>query len=99
MQSLGTKEKELLLKLDTENMSATQVRLVKQIHALLAHVLASEEEGEYFEASAALLKKTSEVIKVANYSALNKHMPYGEQAVEFAVDSLNESLELQTLDN
>lgn len=99
MQSLGTNEKELLLKLDTEGLSVTQVRLVKQIHALLAHVLASEEEGEYFEASAALLKKTSEVIKVANYSAQNKHMPYGEQAVEFAVDSLNESLELQALDN
>jgi hypothetical protein len=93
MQGLNHKEKELLMKIETEGLSATQVRLVKNIHALLANVLSSDEEGEYFEASADLLQKTAELIKHANFSVENTQMSYGDQAVEFAVDSLNESLE------
>ncbi len=93
MQSLSKKEIELILKMDTEGLSANQVRLVKSIHSLLAHVLSSEEESEYFETSAELLKKTAELIKNSAFAVTNKNMSYGDQAVEFAVDTLNESLE------
>ena len=93
MQSLSKKEMELILKMDTEGMSPAQVRLVKSIHSLLAHVLSSEEESEYFETSAELLKKTAELIKQSAFATTNKNMSYGDQAVEFAVDTLNESLE------
>ncbi len=102
MQSLSKKETEVVLKLDTEGLSTTQVRLVKNIHALLAHVLVSDEEAEYFESSAELLKKTAELIKHANFSAQNKQMSYGDQAVEFAVDYLNEVIDenkIQNMDN
>lgn len=102
MQSLSKKEMELILKMDTEGMSPTQVRLVKSIHALLASVLSAEEEGEYFETSAELMKKTAELIKHSAFAVTNKNMSYGDQAVEFAVDSLNESMEenkIQNLDN
>ena len=102
MQSLNQKNKELLLKLNTEGLNATQVRLVKSIHSLLANVLASDEESEYFETSAELLKKTAELIKHANFANQNKAIAYGNQAVEFSVDSLNESMDenkIQNLDN
>ena len=99
MQGLSHKEKELLMKIDTEELSTAQVRLVKNIHALLANVLASDEEGEYFETSAELLKKTAELIKHANFSIQNTNMSYGDQAVEFAVDSLNETIEDNKLNN
>lgn len=102
MQGLTHKEKELLMKIETEGLSTTQVRLVKSIHALLANILVTDEESEYFETSAALLKKTAELIKLANFSQENKNMSYGDQAVEFAVDTLNESIEeakLSTFDN
>lgn len=102
MQSLSKKEMELILKMDTETMSPTQIRLVKSIHALLANVLSSEEEGEYFETSAELMKKTAELIKHSSFATSHKNMSYGEQAVEFAVDTLNESLDenkIQNLDN
>lgn len=93
MQSLSKKEMELILKMDTEGMSPAQIRLVKSIHSLLAHVLSSEEESEYFEASAELMKKTAELIKHSAFATTHKNMSYGDQAVEFAVDTLNESLE------
>lgn len=102
MQSLSKKEMELIMKMDTDGMSPTQVRLVKSIHALLAGVLSAEEEGEYFEASAELMKKTAELIKHSAFAVTNKNMSYGNQAVEFAVDSLNESMDenkIQNLDN
>ncbi|WP_408098812.1 hypothetical protein ACJVC5_07815 [Peredibacter sp. HCB2-198] len=99
MQSLGQKNNELTMKLDTEELTSTQVRLIKSVHALLAHVLASEEEGEYFDASAELMRKTAELIKHANFAVDHKEMAYGDQAVEFAVDFLTESMDEQNLNN
>lgn len=102
MQSLNHKNKELLLKLSTDGLNTTQLRLVKTIHALLANVLASDEESEYFDTSAELLKKAAELIKHANFAVHNQSMSYGNQAVEFSVDSLNESIDenkIQNLDN
>jgi uncharacterized protein YaaN involved in tellurite resistance len=102
MHSLSHKEKELLMKIDTEGLSTTQVRLIKTIHSLMANVLASDEESEYFETSAELMKKAAELIKHANFSTQNTAMSYGDQAVEFAVDTLNELMDenkMMNIDN
>ncbi len=93
MHSLSQKEKELLIKLNVEELTPTQVRLVRSVNALLAHVLTADEEAEYFEMSAELMRKTAELIKHSSFADQNKGMSYGEQAVEFAVDFLNESLD------
>jgi hypothetical protein len=102
MQNLSKKEFELVLKLNSNDMSPTQVRLVKSIHALLANVLSSEEEGEYFEASSELLTKTAEFIKHCDFAKTHKNISYGDQAVEFALDKIYELLDenkIQNLDN
>ena len=93
MDRVAQNDKELLMKFNTEELSPTQARLLKTIHSLLATVVTSEDESEYFEASAGLLKKAAELIKQSNFAIENKSMSYGEQAVEFAVDSLNETME------
>ncbi len=102
MHSFSQREKELLVKFDTDGLTPAQVRLIKNIHSLLAGVLTSEDEGEYFETSADLMKKAAELIKHANFAIHNKQMAYGDQAVEFAVDTLNETIDeskLQNIDN
>lgn len=102
MQSLSQKNTELLLKVDTEELTPTQVRLIKTIHSLLANVITADEESEFFETSSELMKKTAEIIKHSSFAAENKQMAYGDQAVEFAVDTLNESMDenkIQNLDN
>lgn len=86
-------QKEQTMKLDTEGLSTAQVKILKQLHSLIANVLTTDDEGEYFEMSAELLKKTSELIKHSNFAVENKNISYGEQAVEFAVDSLNEEIQ------
>lgn len=95
----GKTEKELVIKLSTEELSAKQVRLVKTINSLLSHVLSADEEGEYFEASAELLKQVATAINQSNFPTAHKGMDYGTQAVEYAVDFLNETLEEKSLTN
>ena len=93
MHTVGQKDKELLMKLDTEGLTPVQVRILKNLHSLIATVLTAEEESEYFETSAELLKKTADLIKHSQFALQFKSMDYGEQAVEFAIDTLNEDLE------
>jgi hypothetical protein len=99
MESLAKKDKELFLKMETEGLSTTQIRLIKNIHSLLAAVVTSEEEGEYFEASAELVKKAAELIKHSNFPITHKNISYGDQAVEFAIDSVNESMNENKMNN
>ena len=101
MHTQGHKEKELTMKLNVEGLTPTQIRLIKSIHSLLANVVSSEDEAEYFEMSAELMKKAAEVIKNSQFALDHKEMAYGNQAVEFAVDSLNEQMEdgLNNFDN
>lgn len=86
-------QKELTMKLDTEGLSTAQVRIIKNLHSLIANVLTTDDESEYFEMSAVLLKKTAELIKHSQFAVENKNMTYGEQAVEFAIDTLNEEIQ------
>ena len=92
MHGLNDKNNELNIKLNTEDLSPTQVRLIKTMNALLAHVLTADDESEYFDASAEFLRKAAEVIKHAQFANENTHMNYGNQAVEFAIDFINEHL-------
>lgn len=98
MQDLRT-NKELNIKLNVEEMTPTQIRLLKTVTTLLSSVLSSDEESEYFELSSELLKKTAELIKHSDFANMNKDMSYGDQAVEFAVDFLNESLDQNRIHN
>lgn len=90
---LANEAHELILKVETHDLTPMQIRLLKNAHTLLVHVLAAEDEDEYFEASAQLLKQAAQVIKHANFASTNKTtIPYGEQAIEYSVDNLNEAL-------
>ncbi len=58
------------------------------------HVLVAEDEDEYFEASAQLLKQAVQLIKHSNFPEDSKSaIPYGDQAIEYAVEELNDALE------
>ncbi len=94
MNKLSTTSHELVLKVETHDLSPMQVRLLKHAHTLLIHVLAAETEEEYFEASSQLLKQAAQVVKHANFAESNKgKIAYGDQAVEYSVDGLNEAME------
>lgn len=99
MQHLTKKEHELLIKLNVEEMSPRQVRLVKNITALLTSVVSADEESEYFDSSSELFKKVAELVKHSQFAETNRNINYGEQAVEYSIDNLNEALEDNKLHN
>ena len=99
MQDLGTNNKELIIKINVEELTPTQVRLLKSVTSLLTHVMSSDEESEYFEMSSELMKKVAETIKHADFANKNKEMAYGDQAVEFAIDFLNDSMDCKKIHN
>ena len=99
MQDLGKKNNEISITLNTDEMTPTQIRLIKSINSLLGHVLIAEDENEYFEISSDLIKKTAELIQHASFAEKNKNMAYGEQAVEFAVDFLHDAMDLKKIHN
>jgi hypothetical protein len=94
MNKLTSSSHELILKVETHDLSPMQIRLLKHAHTLLIHVLAADTEEEYFEASSQLLKQAAQVVKHANFAESNKgKIAYGDQAVEYSVDSLNEAMD------
>ena len=69
------------------------LRVLKQAHVMLLHVLTAEDESEYFESAAQLLKHSVQLIKHSSFPTTNRDgIPYGDQAIEYAVETLNESL-------
>ncbi|MBY0517982.1 MAG: hypothetical protein K2P81_13820 [Bacteriovoracaceae bacterium] len=85
---------DLVLRVETHDLTPKQVRLLKHAHTLLVHVLVAEDEDEYFEASAQLLKQAVQLIKHSNFPEDAKGaIPYGDQAIEYAVEELNDTLE------
>lgn len=90
---------ELQLKLNTEELTPKQVRLIKAMHALIANVVTADDEGEYFETSAQLMKKAAELIKHSSFAENNPTINYAEQAVEYAVDFLQDALDENNLGN
>ena len=67
-----------------------QKRLLKQMQAMLVQTLTAEDEKEYFEATAALMKKAVEIVHAANYAKVKANYSTAEQAVEFAMDFAHE---------
>lgn len=85
--------------LKTEKMTAVQLKKFKAVQLLLCHLLVTNDEAEYFEFSAELLKQATDLIRSSQFATKNPEMSYGEQAVEFSVDSLNESVEEMRIRN
>jgi hypothetical protein len=102
MENLHKKDAELLIKLSVEELDPAQIRLIKMINSLVNQVLTAEDEAEYFELSAALIKKSAEIIKASHYAKNNKKLPVARQALEFAFDFFSENLiedDLGNIDN
>ncbi len=99
MHQLSKKEQEIVIKLNVEDMSPTQVRLLKNITSLLANVVSADEESEFFDTSSELFKKVAELVKHSQFAEANRKINYGEQAVEYSIENLNETLDSRNLHN
>jgi hypothetical protein len=87
---------QLTLTYDTTELSPAQIRLIRRVHSTLADLLTTDEEGEYFEGSAELMRVCAELIRLSHFSdskVKTETIPYGEQAVEYSMECLQDQIE------
>jgi len=90
-----TKEKNLNFSFNTEELSPAQIRLIKTFMNQLMNTITTDEEIEFFEGSAEIMKICAALIQNSNFSERFKKVnkiPYAEQALEYSVDLLQEHM-------
>jgi len=90
------KNHELHISVDAQELTSQQKRLLKSVTTLLAHVMTTDEEGEYFDSSSELMKLLAGAIKQANFTSIwrdNAEIPYSTQALEFCLDNLTDEIQ------
>jgi len=85
----------LLLEIDTSQLSPGQIRLIRTYYSTLMHVLLTDEEKGYFEGAADLMRITAALIKEAPYAAFSNE---SLQALEYALENLQERIQVAKVD-
>jgi hypothetical protein len=88
------KKNKVFIEIDATEMTESQVRMIKTINAMLAHVLTTEEEGEFFDGSAEAMRMCAALIKQAHFATDLQFdgIPYADQALEYSMDILSEHM-------
>ncbi|MAE59429.1 MAG: hypothetical protein CME69_11145 [Halobacteriovorax sp.] len=84
----------IYIEVDATELTDAQVRLLKSVNAMMEHVLTTDEESEFFEASAEAMRMCASLIKQAHFAHDLEidGIPYAEQALEYSMDILNEHM-------
>ena len=78
-----------LLEINTRGLSEVQTRLLKSLNSILRHMVETDEEPEFFSASAESLRICAGLIKLAGTHGASSP-PQTRQALEYAIDALQE---------
>jgi hypothetical protein len=95
MATSKLEQKSLNVEFDTTELNDKQIRLVKSICSMLNHVLTTDDECDYFDGSADLMKMVAGAVKQANFTTeahSNNSIPYAEQALEFCMDMVADQM-------
>ena len=95
VKMIGTKKQKnkMIIEIDTETLNPAQIRLLKSLNAVLTHVMKAEDEAEYFDGSAELMRLCASLIQQSKFPVmLENHgeIAYADQALEFSVDVLQD---------
>lgn len=85
--------KTIKIEIDGNELTPQQIRLIRSLNTMIAHVLLTENEEEYFEGSAEFMRMCAALIKQARFTEELKdqsNVPYAQQALEYSVDVLQE---------
>ncbi len=104
MKGFKLEDKMLKISVDVSELSAQQIRLIKSLNTLIAHLAVTEDESDYFETCAELMKQIAAFVKQANFNDFKPydHISYAEQALEYSIDEISNNIhdpKLNTYDN
>ncbi len=81
---------------DEEELTQSQLRLVRSLNIMIHNVLTTSDESELFNGSAEMMRICAALIKQAKFiegAKKSSKIQYSEQAIEYALELLNEHLE------
>lgn len=87
------KDRMITLEIDGSELTPHQLRLIRSLNTMLAHVMQTDNEEEYFEGSAEFMRMCAALIKQARFTEHLKdqsNIPYAQQALEYSMDVLQE---------
>ena len=87
------KDHMIRIEIDGTELTPNQVRLIRSLNTMLAHVMLTENEEEYFEGIAEFMRMCAALIKQARFTENLKdsaNVPYAQQALEYSMDVLQE---------
>lgn len=103
MGEIKSEANKVIINFDESKLSAAQVRLIKTMNALLLHNMTTENEGEFFDSCAELMRVCAGIINQSKFpSEAKENIPYAKQAIEYSIDILQEHVEedkITRLDN
>lgn len=88
-------QKKLHVEFDATELNSQQIRLIKSICSMLNHILTTDDECDYFDGSAEMMRMVASAVKQANFTtewSENSKIPYAQQALEFCIDSIAEQM-------
>jgi hypothetical protein len=95
MHTQKAKEQNVVVNIDSSELKAHQVRLIKTVNSLISTLMTTDNEEEFFETTSELVKMVASAVKRSNFSeefCKGEKIPYAEQALEFALDHLNDEI-------
>lgn len=94
MANAATKKNLVNISVDASELSATQIRLLKSLNAMITHVMTTGSESEFFDGSAECMRICASLIKQARFIEAFKaeDIPYADQALEYSIDILQEQM-------
>lgn len=88
-------QQKINIEFDTTELNSAQIRLVKSICSMLNHILTTDDECDYFDGSAELMRMVASAVKQSNFTtewAENSEIPYAQQALEFCIDQIADQM-------
>ncbi|MCR9203437.1 MAG: hypothetical protein NXH75_02600 [Halobacteriovoraceae bacterium] len=88
-------QNKITIEIDTTEMTAAQIRMLKTLNSVLSHVLVTENEGEFFDNSAEAMRICASLLKKANFTEdmVANNIPYAQQVLEYSIDVLQDHME------
>jgi hypothetical protein len=85
----------LNLRIDTSELTPTQVRLIKSLNSLLLGVATTDNEADYFDDSAEAMRLCASLIQQSHFTQqfnTKNSIPYSDQVLEYSIDILQDQV-------
>lgn len=88
------KDNTIKIEIDASGLTPQQIRLLRTLNTVIAHVVKTDDEEQYFEGSAEFMRICASLIKQSNFTEQLKSndIPYAQQALEYSMDVLHECI-------